>query len=490
MHRASGASTLASARVSDQPRGLPWRLPVLTVVALTMALTFASSLAAAQASAAPAQSAAAPSASDGPADRFALPATDDGVPGTGPLRRYEWFQTLWRERRAMWATQREQDQGAVVFLGDSITQGWREGLPLAFPGMKVANRGISGDTTRGVLLRLREDVLSINPRAVVLLIGTNDLEEGATPDVVDGNLRLILASLKAHDPRMPIVLCQVFPSAATMKRPASAIREVNARYLAIARNDAQIIPLDTWRLYADADGDAPIAQFPDLLHPNESGYVRWAAALRPVLETLGLLSPAADQFVAEAGFESLFNGRDLTGWGYRRSTDADRASAKRWQAADPDAAQWPFVDQPSQFDGLTATPDGRFQVVAGRLVVTTPPEGRKIQQLWTTREFGEDFVLKLEFRATPNADSGLYLRGPQLQVRDYATAGPYTTLASYRPQDWNELVVTVRGGMATVTCNGTEIEAAFALPPSGPIGLEGDRGQMEYRRMRIGAVPK
>ena len=61
-----------------------------------------------------------------PTDRFALPATDDGLPGAGPIRRYDWFQNLWRERRSAWARRREQDQGAVVFLGDSITQGWGE----------------------------------------------------------------------------------------------------------------------------------------------------------------------------------------------------------------------------------------------------------------------------------------------------------------------------------------------------------------------------
>jgi uncharacterized protein (TIGR02246 family) len=140
------------------------------------------------------------------------------------------------------------------------------------------------------------------------------------------------------------------------------------------------------------------------------------------------------------------------------------------------------------FDGATSTPDGRFVVIGGRLVVTTPPEGRKIQQLWTTREFGSDFILKLEFRATPNADSGVYLRGPQLQCRDYGLAGPYKDLKHYKPQDWNELVVTVHGGVALATCNGELLESNFKLPATGPIGVEGDRGQMEYRRIRIGPL--
>ena len=418
-------------------------------------------------------------------DRFAIPATDAGLPGAGPIRRYDWFQEVWRERRSQWATRVAEDRGALVFLGDSITQGWGGGLGAAFPGVKVANRGISGDTTRGVLVRLREDVLALDPAAVVLLIGTNDLEEGAAPEVAAGNLKLILAALESHDPRMPIVLCQVFPSSAEKKRPAAAIKAMNALYLAAVKNDPRVTYLETWPLFADASGDARPGEFPDLLHPNESGYAKWAAALRPVLATLGLSETTADPFCPEEGFFSLFNGHDLTGWGYRRTSDEDRQSAARWQASDPDAAAWPFVEEPVSFDGLTATPDGRFAAIGGRLVVRTPPEYRKIQQLWTTREFPRDFVLRLEFRATPNADSGVFLRGLQLQCRDYRLAGPYDKLQRYRPQEWNEVEVTVRDGVARATCNGELLESALRLPPSGPIGLEGDRGQMEYRRIRV-----
>jgi lysophospholipase L1-like esterase len=431
------------------------------------------------------------SASPAPAeDRFAIPATDAGLPGTGPIRRYEWFLNLWRERRSAWAQQVDQDQHAVVFLGDSITQGWGGGLGAAFPGIKVANRGISGDTTRGVLIRLQEDVLALHPAAVVLLIGTNDLEEAATPEIAASNLKLILAGLKKADPRMPIVLCQVFPSAAAKKRPADQIKVMNGLYRAAVKGDAQITYLETWPLFADAQGDAIPAEFPDLLHPNEAGYAKWAAALRPVFATLGLTETAADAFTPEPGFESLFNGRDLTGWGYRPTTEADKASAAKWQAADPNAAAWPVVTEPVRFDGVKTTPDGRFAVMGGRLVVTTPPEYRKIQQLWTGREFPESFVLRLEFRATPNADSGIYLRGPQLQCRDYRLAGPYKELKLYKPQDWNEIEVTVKDGVARATCNGELIEAEMKVPATGPIGLEGDRGQMEYRRIRIKTLPR
>ena len=160
------------------------------------------------------------------------------------------------------------------------------------------------------------------------------------------------------------------------------------------------------------------------------GYVKWAAALRPIFATLRPDGHGAGHFTLEEGFESLFNGTDLTGWGLS-ADDATptRTSAKRWQATDPNAAAWPFVTEPRRLRRPDRRrPDGRFVVINGRLVVTTPPEGRQIQQLWTTREFGEDFMLKLEFRATPNADSGVYVRGPQLQCRDYALAGPYKNL--------------------------------------------------------------
>ena len=420
------------------------------------------------------------------ADRFAIPPTDDGLPGTGPIRRFEWFQNLWRQRRTLWASQVQRDQGAVVFLGDSITQQWGHGLNAVFPGVKIANRGISGDTTRGLLIRLKEDVLDLNPRAVVVLIGTNDLEEKATPETIDSDFRLLIAALKAHNPKMPIVACLVMPSSVAMRRPAEEIKKINALRMASIKGDPQVIPLDTWTLFADAAGEPIKDEFPDLLHPNDYGYVKFAAALRPIFATLGLTETDPDPFTPEPGFESLFNGKDLTGWGYRPTTEADQASAKRWQASDPHAASWPFVTETTWFDGRTESPDGRFKVVNGRLVVTTPPEARKIQQLWTKREFPTDFVLKLEFRATPNADSGLYVRGPQLQVRDYGLAGPFKGLTKYRPQEWNELVVTVQKGVVTATANGEALDAStLKLPATGPIGVEGDRGQMEYRRIRI-----
>ena len=396
--------------------------------------------------------------------KLAIPETDEGLPGDGPIRRYGWFKNLWERKRSGWAKKVELDQGALVFLGDSITQGWGDNMGNSFPGLKVANRGISGDTTRGVLIRMQGDVLALNPKGVVILIGTNDLEEKASPEVIAGNLKLIIAKLKKHNSKMPIILCNTFPSSASKRRPAEQIKKINQLYFATVKGDSQVTVLDTWLLFADEKGDAKKDEFSDLLHPNKLGYAKWASALRPLLATHGFIETEPDDFSMEPGFVSLFNGKDLTGWGFR---------AKK------------TLKTLVSFDGKKASDDGRYQAINGRLVVTTPPEGRRVQQLWTIKEFPNDFTLKLEFRATPNADSGVFIRKPQLQCRDYVLAGPWKTLKNYKPQEWNEIIAVVKGGVAHCTCNGEVLNAEFKVPATGPIGLEGDRGQMEYRRIRI-----
>jgi len=176
---------------------------------------------------------------------------------------------------------------------------------------------------------------------------------------------------------------------------------------------------------------------------------------------LGLLVARADEFHVEAGYISLFNGKDLTGWGYRTNN----------------------------FDGKTQSDDGRYSAADG--ILTVHPHSPRLEQtLWTSRDFPKDFTLKFEFRAEVNADSGVFLRKPQLQVRDYLVAGPYKELKKYKAQDWNEVEVTVKDNVAHCVCNGEVLEDAMKLPATGGIGLEADRGQMEYRRLRLKESPQ
>jgi len=166
----------------------------------------------------------------------------------------------------------------------------------------------------------------------------------------------------------------------------------------------------------------------------------------------------ADEPKLEPGTIELFNGKDLTGWGYKTK------------------------DKFESFDGKTEASDKRYSAKNGILTVNP---GKGTAQLWTAEKFPKDFELRLEFRAAVNADSGLFVRGPQLQVRDYLVAGPYKELKKYKPQDWNEIVVIVKGEVAHCTCNGEILNATMKVPATGPIGLEADRDTMEYRKIRL-----
>ena len=187
------------------------------------------------------------------------------------------------------------------------------------------------------------------------------------------------------------------------------------------------------------------------------GTTGWAALAGVAVLLSGCASGGAPG--PSDGFTPLFNGKDLSGWGYKSG---------------------------DKFEGKLEASDGRYTAKDGMIVVNP---GKGIAQLWTTREFPKDFELRLEFRAAVNADSGLFVRKPQLQVRDYPVAGPYKSLKSYKPQDWNEIVVVVKGGVAHCTCNGEVLEAALKVPETGGIGLEADRGQMEYRNLRLKETP-
>jgi len=405
---------------------------------------------------------------------YAIPATDEGLLGAGPIRRYPWFTKHWQSKRSKWAREVVKDQGSIVFLGDSITHNWGKAMKGAFGKMKVANRGISGDTTRGMLIRLQEDVLSLNPSGVVILMGTNDLEEGAEPTVIANNFKQIIQALKKHNSEMPIVVSLVFPSSEIQKRPAAKIKEINQLYVAAVEGDPQITIIDTWTLFADNQGDAKQVEFPDLLHPNALGYKKWAKSLIPIFSTVGLSEPKIDNFELEGGYVSLFNGKDLSGW------QGPATKPRKKLNAIP-----AVITEANSFDGKIENHHQCFLAKHGKLIVTTSPYGRHIQQIWTTKEFTKDFTLKLEFRAAPNAYSGVYIKGKQLPCRDFNLAGPYKHLKFYKPQEWNELIIKVTGTSAHCTCNGEVLETAYQIPASGPIGLEGHRGQVEYRRIRI-----
>ncbi len=208
-------------------------------------------------------------------------------PGRGPIHLYDWMP---RSRDEFWA-RRAGDRNAVVFAGDSLTYGWPEAeMTRAAGGGKVARRGIGGDVSRGLLFRFQEDVLDLDPRALVLLIGTNDLSEKAEPAIIAQNIAALIDLARKANSRLPIVLCAVPPrdSAEHPIDPAK-LAELNALLAALAASRKGVVGLDLFKVLADAKGK-PVPEYfaADRLHIAGPGYRAWADALAPALETLGV----------------------------------------------------------------------------------------------------------------------------------------------------------------------------------------------------------
>ncbi|MDF3057789.1 MAG: hypothetical protein K0R17_2004 [Rariglobus sp.] len=215
---------------------------------------------------------------------------DAAWPGRGPIRTFNWMV----DNRAFFWTQRDKAQNAVVFVGDSLVGNWKGPLmSTAFPKLKVANRGIGGDVTRGVLFRFKEDVLDLNPRAVVICVGTNDLSTHAEPAVVAQNISLLLDQARDHNPAMPVVVCTV-PPRANPKAPlqrANAVTELNTLIRKFPEGRKNVVVFDLFAALATPEG-APKPEYfnADLLHPAPAGYVQWGTLLAPVLASLHLES--------------------------------------------------------------------------------------------------------------------------------------------------------------------------------------------------------
>jgi lysophospholipase L1-like esterase len=209
----------------------------------------------------------------------------DGVfPVPGHTSSWSGFRAKNVERRTLFSSQKATDQSAIVFVGDSITEGWHT-LQQDFAGLgvKVANRGIGGDTTPNLIYRLQEDVLSLHPRALVILIGTNDLGEHTTPEQIAENLAELHRRIRAAYPTIPLAWCLVMPRKGEDSYP-ERIHDLNARIAKLAETDAHVTVCDTFTPLALPDGSSNPEDFvPDRLHLNPTGYATWRTALMPIL---------------------------------------------------------------------------------------------------------------------------------------------------------------------------------------------------------------
>jgi len=176
------------------------------------------------------------------------------------------------------------EKGRVVFLGDSITDGWK--LAQYFPGKPYVNRGISGQTTPQMLVRFYPDVLNLQPSAVIILAGTNDIARNTGPEtaeMIEDNFRAMYDLAERH--QVKLILCLLTPVSdytshkQTEHRPPSDIRKLND-WLRGYASGRKLQVADYYSVLVDDKGMLKDGYSDDGLHPNDRGY----ALMAPVVE--------------------------------------------------------------------------------------------------------------------------------------------------------------------------------------------------------------
>jgi len=168
------------------------------------------------------------------------------------------------------------EPGRVVFYGDSITDSWK--LPQSFPGKPYVNRGIGGQTTPQMLVRMLPDVINLKPAVMILLAGTNDIARNtgpATQTMIAQNVQAMTELAQLHGTK--VILCSVLPVSdytarpKTIQRPPADILKLNTWLKEYAAKSGAIYA-DYFTIFADEKGWLRDGLSGDGLHPNAKGY--------------------------------------------------------------------------------------------------------------------------------------------------------------------------------------------------------------------------
>ncbi|HCC86033.1 MAG TPA: acylhydrolase [Porphyromonadaceae bacterium] len=172
----------------------------------------------------------------------------------------------------------------VVFMGNSITEGWITQMPEFFAGKPYINRGIGGQTTPQMLIRFRQDVIHLRPKVVVILAGINDIAGNTGPstlEMIEDNLHSMTELAQVNG--IQVVLCSVLPAYDFPWRPgqepAEKVVELNRRIQAYASRVGAVY-CDYFSAMADERNGLPAALSDDGVHPNREGY----AIMAPLVE--------------------------------------------------------------------------------------------------------------------------------------------------------------------------------------------------------------
>lgn len=186
----------------------------------------------------------------------------------------------WMARHESFNKRVQQGNVDLIFIGDSITQGWegagKEIWAKHYAPRNAVNLGIGGDRTQHVLWRLDNgNIEGIKPKLAVLMIGTNNSGTNTAPQIVDG-ITAIVEKLKTKLPETKILILAIFPRGADNANPQ---RQKNAEVnVAIAKlaDGKQIEYVDLAPQFLEADGTLSKEIMPDLLHLSPKGYQIWA----------------------------------------------------------------------------------------------------------------------------------------------------------------------------------------------------------------------
>jgi lysophospholipase L1-like esterase len=184
------------------------------------------------------------------------------------------------------------DPHRVVFLGDSITDGWR--LAQSFPDKPYVNRGIGGQTTPQMLVRMYPDVIDLKPAALIILAGTNDISRNTGPEtiaMIEENFQAMTELAQAHG--IKVILCSLTPisdytkNKQTVARPPADILKLNA-WLRDYAAKVHATFADYYTATVDDKGMLREGYSDDGLHPNLKGYELMApvaeSAIRKALQ--------------------------------------------------------------------------------------------------------------------------------------------------------------------------------------------------------------
>lgn len=196
----------------------------------------------------------------------------------------------WMKRHESFNKRVAQGKCDLIFIGDSITQGWegrgRKVWAKFYAKRNVVNLGISGDRTQHVIWRLDNgNLYRIKPKAAVIMIGTNNSGNNTSQEIADG-VEAIVKQLRKKLPETKVLLLGVFPRGANNADKRRKVNEgANAIFKKLADGKA-VHYLDIGPKFLEKDGTLPREIMPDLLHLSEKGYTIWAESIEAKLKEL------------------------------------------------------------------------------------------------------------------------------------------------------------------------------------------------------------